>query len=135
MNNKQHMSDLLDTTDSLMSKINDLPCVIKKTNSSLNIASYNLNSWNPPIADISNTWTTENLDSIISKYIRQWLEFPISATLSNLIINKSKYGISLVFPSIKFVQCQTTSRNTLKSYLNNDIKELWKETSPNIDIQ
>ena len=43
MNNKQHMSDLLDTTDSLMSKINDLPCH-PKTNSSFIIASYYLNS-------------------------------------------------------------------------------------------
>ena len=135
MNNKQHMSDLLDTTDSLMSKINDLPCHPK--NKLLLYHRFLLSklSWNLTIADISKTWIIDNLDSIVSKYIRQWLELPISATLSSLIINKSKYGISLILPSIKFIQCQTTIRNTLKSSPNNDIKDLWKDTSYHTNIQ
>ena len=135
MNNKQHMSDLLDTTDSLMSKINDLPCHPK--NKLLLYHRFLLSklSWNLTIADISKTWIIDNLDSIVSKYIGQWLELPISATFSSLIINKSKYGISLILPSIKFIQCQTTIRNTLKSSPNNDIKDLWKDTSYHTNIQ
>ena len=92
-------------------------------------------SWNLTIADISKTWIIENLDSIVSKYIRQWLELPISATLSSLIIKRSKYGISLVLPSIKFIQCQTNTRNKLKSSPNNDIVHLWEETSHHTNIQ
>ena len=75
------------------------------------------------------------MTALFQNYIRQWFELFISATLSSLIINKSKYGISLVLPSIKFIQCHTTIRNTLKSSLNNDMKELWKETSHHTNIQ
>ena len=129
------MSDLLDTTDSLMSKINDLPCHPK--NKLLLSHHFLLSkiSWNLTIADISKTWIMDNLDSIVSNYIRQWLELPISVTLSSLIINISKYGISLVLQSVEFIQCQTTIRNTLKSSPNNYIKEVWKDTSHHTNIQ
>ena len=135
MDNQHHMSDLLDTTNTLMNKINDLPCHPK--NKLLLYHRFLLSkiSWNLTIADISKTWIIENLDSVVSKYIRQWLELPISATLSSLIINKSKYGISLVLPSTKFVQCQTTIRNTLKSSPNYDIVNLWEDTSHHTNIQ
>ena len=135
INNLQHMSDLLDITTTLMTKINDLPCHPK--NKLLVYHRFLLSkiSWNLTLADISKTWIVENLDSIVSKYTRQWLELPISATLSSRIINKSKYGMSLVLPSIKFVQCQTTIRNALKSSLNQNIVNLWNETSHHTNIQ
>ena len=41
----------------------------------------------------------------------------------------------LLFPSIKFIQCQTTIQNTLKSSPNNDIINIWKETSHHTNIQ
>ena len=118
-----------------MNKINDLPCHPK--NKLLLYHRFLLSkiSWNLTIADISKTWIIENLDSVVSKYIRQWLELRISATLSSLIINKSKYGISLVLPSTKFVQCQRTIRNTLKSSPNYDIVNLWEDTSQHTNIQ
>ena len=135
MNNLQHMSDLLDITTTLMTKINDLPCHPK--NKLLIYHRFLLSkiSWNLTVADISKTWIVENHDSIVSKYIRQWLELPISATLSSLIINKSKYGMSLVLPSTKFVQCQTTIRDALKSSPKHDIVNLWNETSHHTNIQ
>ena len=92
-------------------------------------------SWNLSVADISKAWITENLNSIVSKCIRQWLERPISTALISLIINKLKYGISLILPSSKFVQCQKTIRNTLKSSPNCDILSLWEETSHHTNIQ
>ena len=51
----------------------------------------------------------------------QWLELLISATLSTLVVPKSKYGISLILPSTKFAQCQVVFRNAFKSSPNNDI--------------
>ena len=103
MNNHQHISDLLDTTNTLMSKINDLSCHPKNKLLLYHRLLLSKISWNLTIADISKTWIIENLDSIVSKYFRQWLELPISATLSSLIIKRSRYGISLVLPSIKFI--------------------------------
>ena len=43
--------------------------------------------------------------------------------------------MSLVLPSTKFVQCQTTIRNALKSSPNHDIVNLWNETSHHTNIQ
>ena len=59
----------------------------------------------------------------------RWLELPISATLCNLTISKSNYGLSLILPSTKFIQCQTITRNALKSSPNSDIKYLWQDSN------
>ena len=135
MNNHQHMSDLLDTTYILINKINDLSCHTKNKLLLYNRLLLSKISWNLTIADISKTWIIENLDSIVLKYIRQWLELPISATLSSLINKRSKYGISLVLPLFKFIQCQTNIRNKLKSSPNSDITDLWEKTSHHTNIQ
>jgi len=81
------------------------------------------------IADLSKTWVIDNLDNIITSYVRKWLELPISATISSLILNKSRYGINLILPSTKFMECQTVICNALKSSPNLDNKTLWAETS------
>ena len=87
------------------------------------------------IADLGKTWVTEDIDNLVSKYIRQWLELPISATLSTLVLSKSKYGFSLVLPSTIFAQCQLVFRNALKSSPNNDTNDLWSRTSSGCNIQ
>ena len=71
----------------------------------------------------------------MSRYIRQWLELPISATLPALVVSKSKYGSSLILPSTKFTQCQVVFRNALKSSPNNDSNALWSRTSSGCNIQ
>ena len=58
-------------------------------------------SWHFTIADLDKTWVTKNVDNLVSKYIRQWLEPPNSETLSTLVMSKPKYGFSLILPSIK----------------------------------
>ena len=92
-------------------------------------------SWHFTIADLGKTWVVENIDNVASKYIRQWLELPISATLSALILSKSKYGINLILPSTKFIQCQVVVRNALKSSPNSDIHFLWSSSSVGCNIQ
>ena len=67
--------------------------------------------------------------------MRKWLELPISATISSLILNKSRYGINLVLPSTKFLECQTVIRNSLKSFPNFEIKAVWAETSYGTNLQ
>ena len=86
-------------------------------------------SWHLTIADLSKTWVIENLDNKVADYVRRWFEVPISATLSNLIISKSNYGLSLILPSTTFLQCQTILRNALKSSPNSDIKALWQDSN------
>ena len=72
-------------------------------------------SWHFTVADLSKTWITENHDNLVSKYIRQWLDLPISATLSSIRLSKSQYSLNMILPSMKFSQSQTVFPNSLRS--------------------
>ena len=72
-------------------------------------------SWDFTITNISKTWVIQNLDNIVSRYIREWLDFPISTTLSGIILSKNQFGLSLQLPSMKFLQCQAVHPKVLKS--------------------
>ena len=77
----------------------------------------------------------DTLDCITTKYIRKWLELPISATLSNVFFPKNKFGLNVILLSTKFTQCQTVSRSALKPSNNESIRELWSIKSTNRNIQ
>ena len=92
-------------------------------------------SWDLTITDLSQTWVCETLDCIATKYFGKWLELPISATLSNVFLPENKFGLNVILPSTRFVQCQTVSRSALRSSINENIRELWSVTSSNRNIQ
>ena len=124
MDNSKHISILLETTNDLMTKIDQLPCHPKYKLSLYHRFILSKIAWYVTIADLSKTRVVQNLDTIVAKFVRHWLELPISATLSQLIISKSNYGLSPILPSTKFIQCQTTIRNALISSPNPDIRHL-----------
>ena len=119
----------------LMNKLDEIPCHPK--NKLLLYHRFVLSevSWHFTIADLVKTCMDENMDSLVSKYIPQWHELPISASLSTLVISKSKYGISLILPSTEFARCQVVFRNALKSSPNTDNNALWSRTSSGCNIQ
>ena len=80
------------------------------------------------VSDISKTWISETLNSIASKYIRKWLELPVSATHSNALLPQNKFGLNIVLPSTEFIQWQTVSLLALKYSPNEDVKNLWAVT-------
>ena len=92
-------------------------------------------SWHFTITLISKTWIPENLDPIFVQYIRKWLEMPISGTLRNIYLTSNKFGLNIIPPSTKFIQCQTTIRITLKPSPNESITHLWKLTRNHTNIQ
>ena len=135
LDNFDHLSEVLQLVTDLMRKLDDIPCHPKNKLLLYHRFVLSTSSWHFTIADLGKTWVTENIDNLVSKYIRQWLELLISATLSTLVLSKSKYGFSLVLPSTKFAQCQVVFRNALKSSPNNDINALWSRTSSGCKIQ
>ena len=135
MDNNDHMSTLLSTIKDLMIKTDNLPCHPKYKLLLYHRFVLSKLSWHLTIADLSKTWVVDNLDNIVTSYVRKWLELPISATISSLLLNKSRYGINLVLPSTKFIECQTVIRNALKSSPSLDIKNLWAETSYGTNLQ
>ena len=92
-------------------------------------------AWHLTITSISKTWIIENLDSTFVQYVRKWLELPISGTLSNVYLTSNKFGLNIIPPSTKFIQCQTTIRSTLKSSPNESITHLWKLTTNHTNTQ
>ena len=92
-------------------------------------------AWHFTVATLSKTWITENIDSIANKYIRRWLEVPISGTLSTVFLTNNKFGLSIYPPSVKFIQCQTVLRKALKSSPNESTNDLWRATSNHTNIQ
>jgi len=135
MSNEKHKSELVEVLESLMSDIDKLPMHPK--NKLLLYQRYILSkiSWNLTVANISKTWVCENLDNRVSKYIRQWLELPVSAALSNIFLSKTKLGLNIQLPSTKFTQCQVVLRNALKSSTNQEVRDLWRCTSSSVNVQ
>ena len=135
MSDERHKSELCDLFNNIISKIDELR--LHPRNKILLYSRYLLSkiSWELTVTDISKTWICETLDTLASRYIRKWLELPISATLSNVFLPRNKFGLNVILPSTKFTQCQTVSRSSLKTSMNEDINKLWSITSTNKNIQ
>ena len=86
------------------------------------------------ISDISITWVKQNLDNIVSSFIRTTLEFPISGTLHITTLAKKHYGLNIVLPSSRFAQCQVTYRSAQRKSVNNDVREIYQATSTGKNI-
>ena len=69
------------------------------------------------------------------RFVRKWLDLPISATLSGISLPRNQFGLNLLLPSVKFLQCQTVLRTALKSSSNDAIKSLWRSTGFGMNIQ
>ena len=135
MTNELHKSKLLSLFSTFMKGIDDLPLPSK--NKLLVYHRYILSkvSWHFTVADIPRTWVTENLDNLASRYIRSWLDLPVSATLTSLALTEKQFGLNLQMPSVKFTQCQTVSCNILRSSPNANVQALWKNTSTGPKLQ
>ncbi len=128
-------SEVFDTLTGILNEINEL--LLHPRNKIRLCSQYALPkiSWHFTVSDIGKTWVNEMLDAVASKYIRKWLELPISATLSNILLPYNRFGLNIFLPSTKFLQCQTVSRKALQSSPNDDINKLWTETSNYKSIQ
>jgi hypothetical protein len=135
MTNNEHKLELISLLTNLMKTIDLNPLHPK-----IKILLYNRYvlsklSWHLTITSISKTWISENLDFLFTQYVRKWLEVPISGTLSNIYLTSNKFGLNIIPPSTKVLQCQVTIRNALKSSPNESIIHLWKSTTNHTNIQ
>ncbi len=78
MSDDNHKTDLITLVNELMTDIDSKP--LHPKNKLLLYNRYVLSklSWHFTVATFSKTWITENIDSVVNKYIRRWLEVPIS---------------------------------------------------------
>ena len=92
-------------------------------------------SWHLTVADLGKTWLSENLENIVTKYVRRWPDHPISATIRSIILSHNKFGQGFQLPSITFQQCQTTLRSPLKSSCDEAVTKIWRNTNSGANIQ
>ena len=92
-------------------------------------------SWPLTVTNLSKTWIVEDLNSVTTRLVRKWLKLTISATLSEIILPPSKFGLNFQLPSTKFVQCQNVLHSVLTSSSIDTINSLWKSTSCGTNIQ
>ena len=90
---------------------------------------YSKIRWRFSIYNISVTWIKQNIDPVISKYIRKWLQIPVSGNITHLKLPKSYLGIDFCSASDIYLQCQLSVRRILKSSKNSDIQHLYAVTS------
>ena len=102
-----HKSQLLSLFYTFMKEIDDL--LLHPKNKLLVYHRYVLCkvSWHFTIADLPKTWVSDNFDNLVSRYIRRWLDLPVSATLISLVLTINKFDLNLKLPSANFAQCQT----------------------------
>ena len=57
-------------------------------------------SWHLTVANLSKTWVIENLDNVVVRFVRKWLDLPISAALSGISLPRNQFGLNLLLPSV-----------------------------------
>ena len=135
MSNQLHKTELSHLLTSTLNTIDSLP--LHPKNKLLLYKRYLLPriSLHLTVCDLSKTWIIQHLDNTVSHCICKWLDLPISSNLSNILLPREKLGLDIILPSTKLTQCQTVHRNALKSSPNEAIRNLWKDTSNNKNVQ
>ena len=79
-------------------------------------------------------WMKKNIDNIVSRYIKLWLEIPVNGTLNIVTQSKGKFRLGVILPSARHTQCKVTFRNKPKNSSNHNLCEIHK-SARNINIQ
>jgi len=135
MSDQEHKNELISKLKEYMEKIDALD--IHPRNRIKIYQRYILGkiSWHLTVSRISTTWIKDNLDNVVSNYMRSWLEIPVNGTLKITTLSKRKYGLNFINISTRFTQCQLTFRNALKNSSNKNIKKLHEVTKKGTNIQ
>ena len=134
MSDDKHKSELIETITDKIEIIGKLPLHPKNKLKFYQQWTLSKVSWHLTVTKISNTWMKNNIDNIVSLYIRLWLEIPVNGTLNIVTQSKRKFGLGMILPSTRHTQCQVTFRNKLRKSGNHNIREIHKSTR-NINTQ
>ena len=96
MSNNIHKSELSEITSANLTDKDLLP--LHPKNKIALYYRYLLSklSWHLTDVNLPKTWVCKYLDNVVAQYIRKWLDFPISATLSKIILPQNKFGLNFL---------------------------------------
>ena len=89
---------------------------------------YSKLRWRLTTYDISHTWVKQNLDSIVTEYLKRWLNLHQGANARHLFLPTSKFGICLSLPTDVLKACHLVKRSILKTSTNEEMRDLYKLT-------
>ena len=70
------------------------------------------------------TWIARSMDNVVSNYVRQWLDLPMSETFSTFALPNAQCGNIFILSYTKFSQCkQLVYRLQLRDYCLLDVDE------------
>ena len=72
-------------------------------------------SWDLTVADVGVTWVKQTWESTCNCYIRQRLNISINGTFDIVTLSEKRFGLDIISVSTKFLQCQNTRGNCLKT--------------------
>ena len=74
---------------------------------------------------------SENLDAVISRFTRKWLQLPVSSNFTHLSLPYRKLGLNILTAKHVYIKSQFSVRRILKQSKNVEIQSLYKITSQN----
>ena len=89
---------------------------------------YSKLRWRLTTYDILHTWVKQNLDLIVTEYLKRWLNLHQGANARHLFLPTSKFGIRLSLPTDVLKACQLVKRSILKTSTNEEMRDLYKLT-------
>ena len=90
---------------------------------------YSKYRWIFSIYELTETWVSVNIDSLIGKYVRKWFQLPISANIQHLSFPTRKLGINFSFAKTIYQKCKLSVRRILRQSKNVEIQKLYALTS------
>ena len=113
MDDEEHKEELSDITNRILHKIDRL-LLHPKRKLDIYLKYYMRKiSWHLEMADTSDTWIKQHLDTICHKKVRYWLEILPNGTLDIILLTKAKFGLNVIDVSTKHTQCQVSLRKEL----------------------
>ena len=87
-------------------------------------------SFNLRIYSFSPTWISEAIDSVCVKYVRAWIEAPVSSCIEEWLVTPvKKCGLGIASFRIRSENLTLSKQNALMKSKNNCIRELWQESN------
>ena len=118
---KEDMTSYLKTLDSLPLHPHHKVSVITKY-------IYSKLRWRLSIYSISETWTIQNLDNVVNKYIRKWFGMHVGANITHLTMPPKRLGLNFKSVSNILKQCNLSLRRLLSTSNNKDITDVYHLT-------
>jgi hypothetical protein len=82
------------------------------------------------IYNLSNTWIADNLDSLCTSALREWIEAPISSCIKDwMIVPLSQCGLGIPSFQNRAESFRLQKRNALKNSMNENLRDLYADST------